>query len=88
MSIKEWWKAKARDKQLHFGISAILTLILSFVMAFESAILIVLIVGFAKEVIDWAFGGRFSVPDLLADIAGILSGTVVYTVIMKVMEVL
>lgn len=88
MRIKEWWNAKSTDKKLHFGICAVLTLGLSFMIRYELAILIVLVIGLGKEVKDYVQKGKFSVADLNADITGIVVGVVAYTVIGSLIEMI
>lgn len=68
-----------RDKWLHFGGSALLTLILAPMLGYWAALLVAA-VGIGKEFSDRDTTG-FSWPDLAADGLGILLGVMAWTVV-------
>lgn len=73
---------KYNDKLLHFSISAVLTVLLSLLIGFEVATLIVITIGIGKELWDKYIRDKvFSVPDLMADGSGIVIGLVIFTLI-------
>ena len=71
----------SRDKLLHFSISALLTIGISFWLGWIPAVGITMIIGIGKELYDGWFGTGFSIEDLLADGIGIVAGSVIYAVI-------
>lgn len=77
---------KVNDKLLHFSISAVLTVLLSLLIGFEVATLIVIAIGVGKELWDRYIRDKvFSVPDLIADGSGIVIGLVIFSLIKVVM---
>jgi hypothetical protein len=77
-----------KDKLLHFSISAALTILLSFLLSWIAACILVFGLGLLKELADkYLFGGHFSVDDLYADAGGILLGTVIFAVLGKLIGI-
>ena len=78
----------AKDKWLHLAISAALTILLSFLLSWIAACILVFGLGLAKELADrYLFHGQFSIDDLYADAGGILIGTVLFAVLGKLIGI-
>ena len=74
----------AKDKWLHFAISAALAILLSFLLSWIASCFIVFGGGLLKELADrYLFHGQFNIDDLYADAGGILLGTVLFAVLGK-----
>jgi len=68
-----------KDKWLHLAISAALTILLSFLLSWIAACILVFGLGLVKELADrYLFNGQFSIDDLYADAVGIMIGTIVF----------
>jgi len=77
-----------KDKWLHFSISAALTILLSFLLSWIAACILVFGLGLVKELADrYLFKGQFSIDDLYADGAGILLGTIVFVIVGKLIGI-
>lgn len=63
-----------QDKLLHFYVSVVLLLLLSFYIPVWMAASIVVGLGLTKEVYDWYYYDRWSWGDIAADIVGVISG--------------
>ncbi len=74
----------SKDKWLHFSISAALTILLSFLLSWIAACMLVFGLGLVKELADrYLFHGQFSIDDLKANAAGILAGTLIFVLVGK-----
>lgn len=73
----------ARDKKLHFGLSAIITLVAILLTSFLWGIIIGTSVGLLKEFV-WDLllkKGNFDKMDLVANFVGIAAGTIIALII-------
>lgn len=68
------------DKKLHFGVCLLITLLLYPLIGWWS-VGTAIATGFLKEVYDWRDYGGFSWADIVADLAGVLAGVLVITLI-------
>lgn len=74
-----------RDKYLHITISAIIIVMISFLLSWVAGLIITLALGLAKEIWDKHRSGYFSHEDLLADMLGMFIGTLIYLLVGRVL---
>ena len=66
------------DKVAHFHIWAFWTLVIAILWKLEAGVAIMVILGVAKEFWDRYRHGKFSVADIVADVAGVALAYLIY----------
>lgn len=70
------WLLGYTDKLLHCSLSFMVFLFLCLVIPIEASSVLVILLGFAKEIFDSKTGGNCDAYDEVADIAGVLLGII------------
>ncbi len=70
------WILSHVDKILHCTLSFMLFLFLSLIVPIEASAILIILLGFAKEIFDSKTGGNCDAYDEVADITGVLLGII------------